>query len=130
MPQLPIDTAQDLKVESESDKKQDEENHSKAGLHEEPPLVPSILPLVTKEIRDDYSRLVEIRNEITAKKSLKSVPNGPDYRWGVPALMCTLLIFFAIGVVAYAIFIHRSPNNAKDLVRPPYYSLSPTPVPN
>ena len=120
MPQLPIDTAQDLKVESESEKNEDDE---------EPPLVPSILPPVTKEIRDAYSRHVEIRNEITTKKSLKTVPNGPDYRWGVPALMCILLIFFAIGVVVYAIFIHRNPNNAKDLVRPPYYSLSPTPVP-
>ena len=86
-----------------------------------PPLLPSILPPLTKEIRDEYSKHVELSKETAAKTKKNSIPKNPF--WGVPALLCILLVFFAIAVVAYAVAFQHNP------IEPPYRTPLPTPVP-
>jgi hypothetical protein len=120
------------KASGASTSAQTETEHRESSHHEvpslpPPSLLPSILPLLTKEIRDEYSKHVELSKETAAKTKKNYIPKNP--LWGVPTLLCSLLVFFAIGVVAYAVTFQHNPSFQHDLVEPPYQTSSPTPVP-
>ena len=115
------------------------ETEHRESDHREMPLAPpsppqptpspslSILPPLTKEIRDEYSKHIKLSKETAAKAKKNSIPKNPF--WGVPAPLCILLVFFAIGVIACAVAFQHNPRFQNDPIGPPYRTPSPTPVP-
>ena len=107
----------------------------------------SILPPVTKEIREEYALQQKLKEEMnsnsdssrsnktrTADLKLCCCGNKKQIKihiCGVPALMWSLFILCGIGVIVYAVVTARAydPSMEDDLVKPPYYSVSPTMAP-
>ena len=90
-------------------------------MHEAAASPPSILPPVTPELRDDHRRYLEMLRENGSADRESRLPIKKKHTAGVPVFFLVFLVGMAIGVIAYAVVIHRrSPYDDDARFRSPY----------